>query len=134
MRHLAMRGPDCDRQVRVARIVDCDWHPGIRCPLLRRQRTVASVARGHYDHYARSYQTIDLNAQRTLTTGKPLRIEIVSETDVYSVDQVQTTVAVLFLDVGDCRDQITDFAITFVVEHFQTNEATTGRHSANGVE
>jgi hypothetical protein len=33
------------------------------------------------------------------------------------VDQIQTTVTVLFLDVGDCRNQIADFAVTFVVEH-----------------
>ena len=57
------------------------------------------------------------------------RIEIVSETDVNSVDQIQTTVPVLFLDMRYCGNQIADFAVTFVVEHLQTNETTTRRHS-----
>src|SRR6516165_10095586 len=107
---------------------------GIRCPLLRRQRAVASVASCHYHHYTRSHQAIDFNAQGTLSTGEPLGIEIVSETDVNSVDQIQTAVAVLFLDVRDCRNQIADFAVTFVVEHLQTNETTIGRHAANRIE
>ena len=50
------------------------------------------------------------------------------------MDQIQTTVAVLFLDMRDCRNQIADFAVTFVVEHLQTNETATRRHAANGVE
>src|SRR6266436_3899747 len=129
-----MRGSDGDGQVRVAWIVDCDLHPGIRCPLLRRQRAIAGVASGHYHHYARSHQAIDFNAQGTLSTGKPLWIEIVSETDVNSVDQIQTAVAILFLDVRDCGNQIADFAVTFVVEHLQTNETTMRRHAANGIE
>src|SRR4029077_15472526 len=64
----------------------------------------------------------------------PFRVEIVSETDVNSVDHIQTTVAVLLLDVRDCRNQIADFAVTFVVEHLQTNETTTRRHATNGSE
>src|SRR5215211_6452288 len=134
MRHLAMRGPDGYGQFRVAWIVDCDLHPRIRRPLLRRQRAVAGVTCSHYNHHARSHQAIDFNAQGTLSTGKPLRVEIVSETDVNSVDQIQTTVAVLFLDVRHCRNQIADFAVTFIVEYLKTNEMTTRRHSANGIE
>src|SRR4029077_5990308 len=98
------------------------------------KRAIAGVSCGYNDDYARSHETIDLDAQRTLSTRKPFRIEIISETDVNSVDHIQTTVAVLLLDVRDRRNQIADFAVTLVVEHLQTHEMTTRGHATNGTE
>src|SRR5215475_8328691 len=123
-----MRGSDSDCEFRVAWIVYCDLHPGVGCPLLRRQRAIAGVACGNNHHHSGSHQAIDFNAQGTLSTSEPLWIEIVSKTDVHSVDQIQTAVAVLFLDVRDCCNQIADFAVTFVVEHLQTDQPATRRH------
>ncbi len=134
MRHVAVRGADGDREVGIARIVDGQRHARAGRADGGFQRAVARVAGGDHHDHAGLHQPIDLDAERALAAGEPLRLEIVAEAHVDAVDEQAAAVAVDLLHVVDGRDQIADRAFAVLIEHPQADQLASRRHAADALQ
>ena len=87
VRHVAMRRADGDGEVGVARVIDRQSHSRAGRADRGLERAVAGIAGGDHDDDAGFHQAIDLDAERALAAGEPLRLEVVAEAHVHAVDE-----------------------------------------------
>ena len=85
---------------------------GHRAAERRLREAVAGVAGGDDHHHAAPHEPIDLDAQRALAAGEPLRLEVVADAHVDAVNLQPASVAVDLLNRRDGGDQVARRALS----------------------
>src|SRR5689334_8721301 len=107
-----MRRTDRDREFCVARVIN------------RKRESLACISGGNDHSHTRPGKSVDFDADRTLATGKPFRIEVVSQTHVHSVHDELAAITVQLLDHLNRSDDGARVSFAVLIEHFKTQEHT----------
>src|SRR5918994_855796 len=109
-----MRRPDRDGQLRISGVIDGERQPRLCFGALSRALGAPTrVPRCDYHDDAGSHQTVHFFTKRATPTGKPPRIELVTETDIDPMNLKRFAIAIkVFPDVFQRADDVAGAAFT----------------------
>ncbi len=123
VRHVAVRRADRDRAVGVSGIVDAERETRRDGAAVDRVGVpVPGVPRRDDDDHARAHEPIHDVAQRTLSAGEPLRVEIVADAQVHAVNLDVLAVAVHAVDRLQRDDHVAHRPATVGAEHLEAHD------------
>src|SRR5215471_9654667 len=125
-----MGGPDGNHEFGIPGIFDRHFKTdGVRLSE-RRYHAVSRISRGDDHHNAGSHQPVGLHAERALSAGESLRVEVVPYGEADHVDQRPGFVRLV--DGSQRRDDVADMSRAYLVEHFVADQFALRCYTGDG--